>query len=152
MYVALNLFALSDGLMILLTQVTDARATMAVYRLHRRDWEKGNRPIHLQSGSVATAGTKRKRDDDAAEKEEEGNDEEVVVNVKPSSAKEKKKKKKVDSQEYPRGGRKGVSSGLSTVVRRGSGKEKEKTQWWKQLPTVNTPGSKGSVRIGKSTS
>ena len=138
--------------MTLFTQVTDARATMAVYRLHRKDWEKGNRPIPLQGGSVATAGTKRKRDDDAAENEEEGNDEEVVVNVKPSSAKEKKKKKIVNAQEYPGGGRKGVSSGLSTVVRRGPGKEKEKTQWWKQLPTVTTPGSKGSVRIGKSTS
>ena len=136
--------------MILLTQVTDARATMAVYRLHRKDWEKGNRPIPLQGGSVAIAGTKRKRDDDAAEKEEEGNDEGVVV--KPSSAKEKKKKKKLNIQEYPGGGRKGLSSGLSTVVRRGPGKEKEKTQWWKQLPTVTTPGSKGSVRIGKSTS
>ena len=136
--------------MTLFTQVTDARATMAVYRLHRKDWEKGNRPIPLQGGSVASAGTKRKRDDDAAEKEEEGNDEGVVVN--PSSAKEKKKKKKVNSQEYPGGGRKGVSSGLSTVVRRGPAKEKEKTQWWKQLPTVTTPGLKGSVRFGKSTS
>lgn len=139
--------------MALLAQVTDARATMAVYRLHRKDWEKGNRPIPLQGGSVATAGTKRKRDDDdAAEQEKEGNDEGEVV--KPSTAKEKKKKAKVkvNSQEYPGGGRKGVSSGLSTVVRRGPGKEKEKTQWWKQLPAVTNPGSKGSVRIGKSTS
>ena len=122
---------------------------MAVYRLHRKDWEKGNRPIPLQGGLVATAGTKRKRDDNAAKKEEEGNDEGEVV--KPSLAKEKKKKRKLNSQEYPGGGRKGVSSGLSTVVRRGPGNEKEKTQWWKQLPTVTTPGSKGSVRIGKST-
>jgi len=137
--------------MALLNQVTDARATMAVYRLHRKDWEKRNRPIPLQDGLVATAGTRRKRDDDAAvEKEDEGNDEGEVV--KPSSAMEKKKKKKVNSQEYPGGGRKGVSSGLSTVVRRGPGKEKEKTQWWKKLPTVTTPGSKGSVTIGKSTS
>jgi RNA exonuclease 4 len=138
--------------MTLFTQVTDARATMAVYRLHRKDWEKGNRPIPLQGESAATAGTKRKRGDgDAAEKEEEGNDGGEVV--KPSSTKkEKKKKKKVNSQEYPGGGRKGVSSGLSTVVRHGPGKEKEKTQWWKQLPTVTMPGSKGSVRIGKSTS
>ena len=136
--------------MTLLTQVTDARATMAVHRLHRKDWEKGNRPVPLQGGSVATTGTKRKRDDDAAEKEEEGNDEGEVV--KPLSEKEKKKKKKLKSQEYPGGGRKGVSSGLLTVVRRGPGKEKEKAQWWKQLPTVTTPGSKGSVRIGKSTS
>ena len=136
--------------MTVFTQVTDARATMAVYRLHRKDWEKGNRPIALQGGPVATAGAKRKRDDDASENEEEGNNDEVVV--KPSLAKEKKKKKKLNSQEYPGGGRKGVSSGLSTVVRRGPGKEKEKTQWWKQLPTVTTPGSKGFVRIGKSTS
>ncbi|KIJ95917.1 hypothetical protein K443DRAFT_108121 [Laccaria amethystina LaAM-08-1] len=133
------------------SSVTDARATMAVFRLHRKDWEKGNRPIPLQGESAATAGTKRKRGDgDAAEKEEEGNDGGEVV--KPSSTKkEKKKKKKVNSQEYPGGGRKGVSSGLSTVVRHGPGKEKEKTQWWKQLPTVTMPGSKGSVRIGKST-
>ncbi|KAG6853102.1 hypothetical protein C0991_006905, partial [Blastosporella zonata] len=100
------------------SSVTDARATMAVYRIHRKEWEKGNKQL-LQK-------KKRKQmEADADEKEEEDADEET-------------------KSAFPGGGRKGVSSGLSTIVRRGSGAAAsggEKTKWWKEI------SSKGSMRI-----
>lgn len=43
------------------SSVTDARATMAVYRLHKKDWEKGS---HTHP---STSGKKRKKPDDAEE-------------------------------------------------------------------------------------
>jgi hypothetical protein len=30
---------------LVISQVTDARATMAIYRLHMKEWEKGYRPM-----------------------------------------------------------------------------------------------------------
>jgi RNA exonuclease 4 len=85
------------------SSVTDARATMAVFRLHRKAWEKGSRPVEVVA-------KKRKRGvgdvggrDDLDEPE-------------PGYA-----------RGFPGGGRKGVSSGLSTVVR---GK---KSKWWTEL-------------------
>jgi len=90
------------------SSVTDARATMAVYRLHRKEWEKGSRSPE----KVA----KRKRNVSDVGGREDGSGE-------PSTC------------ESSGGGRKGVSSGLSTVMRG------EKRKWWKEL---GHGGSKGS--------
>lgn len=87
---------------------------MAVYRLHRKEWEKGIRPLneHMK---------KRKRSTD---------EEDEVQPSKPI---------------LPGGGRKGVSSGLSTIVVRGGGSESvgEKAKWWKELGGK----SKGIMRL-----
>lgn len=92
------------------SSLTDARATMAVYRLHRKEWEKG-------TVQKKHEGKKRKRQD---------TDKEADV--------------------FPGGGRKGVSSGLSTVIRhKDGGGGTQKTQWWKELGTGT--GSKGSTKI-----
>ncbi|KAJ7596279.1 ribonuclease H-like domain-containing protein [Mycena floridula] len=114
------------------SSVTDARATMAVYRIHRKEWDRGTRP--LPAAFSATDDTK----DDA------------TTPVK----KKKKRKREEDDEEtssFPGGGRKGVSSGLSTVIRR-NGKPKapetSDAEWWKALPTK--AGAKGSVRIKSS--
>jgi RNA exonuclease 4 len=93
-------------------QVTDARATMALYRLHKVEWEQSVRPqteayrakMGIVLGKGKDSGGKRKRDDES--ESEEGDDDE-----------EARDKKKKDS--FPGGGRKGVSSGLSVIVRRG---------------------------------
>lgn len=111
-------------------QVTDARATMAVYRIHRKEWEKGMRPssehVHPKKRKHVAA------EDEDAEDDEKGQ--------KPS---------------FPGGGRKGVSSGLSTIVKRGSGGSRsnggsgavgESKKWWKELGG-RSAGSKGSIRI-----
>ncbi|KAI0079317.1 ribonuclease H-like protein [Panus rudis PR-1116 ss-1] len=124
------------------SSVTDARATMAIYRLHRKEWDKGHPPVAL-----LTSAKKRKRSASAAPDEGESDD-----------SKKKKKQKAVES--FPGGGRKGISSGLSTVIKRrgsarqdasvdmgsSSGAKKSKTQWWKELGTGSN-GSKGSIRL-----
>ncbi|KAG5651583.1 hypothetical protein H0H81_008137 [Sphagnurus paluster] len=103
------------------SSVTDARATMAVYRLHRKEWEKGNKPLKTK---------KRKRTD--AQDED---------NVDEANGKNAEKDK---MSVFPGGGRKGVSSGMTTVIRRGSTSGSgEKTKWWKEL----AGSSKGSVRL-----
>jgi RNA exonuclease 4 len=53
------------------------------------------------------------------------------------------------SNTFPGGGRKGVSSGLSIVTRRSSGSRSggdEKSKWWKELGGRSNK-SKGSIRL-----
>lgn len=103
---------------VLIDQVTDARATMALYRLHKTAWEQSIRPTteaykaKLNKGkgkeeSASGAGGKRKRDDDSGDEDQEAET--------ASSGKNGKKRR----EEFPGGGRRGVSSGLSVVIRRG---------------------------------
>jgi RNA exonuclease 4 len=95
-----------------ITQVTDARATMALYRLFKIEWEQSIRPateaykakLGKGKGKEKDGGGKRKRDADSDEEEEEA----------PGEKQDKKRK-----EEFPGGGRRGVSSGLSVIVRRG---------------------------------
>ncbi|KAF4598937.1 3'-5' exonuclease [Pleurotus pulmonarius] len=102
------------------SSVTDARATMAIFRLYKREWEKNLRPV------TALNKKKRKRDDDEEDEETINGD---AVSTKSSPSK----------NQFPGGGKKGVSSGLSTVVRRqgehaGAPAPKTTKQgWWKDL-------------------
>ncbi|KAI0090870.1 ribonuclease H-like domain-containing protein [Irpex rosettiformis] len=102
------------------SSVTDARATMAVYRIHRKEWDKGfPRPL-------ATSAPSRKRP--FSHGDEEGNSDDGADE---SAAVSSIAMKKLKTDQYPGGGRKGVSSGLSVVVQR---KEKKtKSGWWKNL-------------------
>ncbi len=84
------------------SSITDARATMALYRLHKEAWEASLRGVmeaYAKKTGTAMPGKKgkgkRKREDD--EGEEEG---------------------KSGKKAYPGGGQKGISSGLSVVVKR----------------------------------
>lgn len=106
-------------------QVTDARATMAIYRLHRREWEKGKT---LQLPSL--------QDSDVSD----------------PSRKPRKRKRSVQegSNDPPGGGKKGISTGLSTIVKRfdpsktkntSSMGSKKKAEWWLELGS-----SKSSIR------
>ncbi|KAJ7511434.1 ribonuclease H-like domain-containing protein [Mycena galericulata] len=169
------------------SSVTDARATMAIFRLHRREWERGSMPLRHSTSTSKSAKTGKgmdeeeekvvdedeDEDEDAAAWEDEDDDTSPSAPAPPSkNAPSKnaraagnphpknanpKRQGQVKAKEYPGGGRKGVSSGLSTVVRRGtSGKQVggggggrdrgggggEKTQWWKELG-----GAKGSMRV-----
>ncbi len=139
---------------------------MAVYRLHKKEWEKGSRPLpppSTKSPATPTTATKRKEIDESDSGSDESDDDsshEPAVAPKPSG---KDKAKKIPT-EFPGGGRKGVSSGLSTVVRRGvagsrtavDGKggsasgaaSSAKNEWWKQLPGgAPAGGSKGVIRV-----
>ena len=144
---------------------------MAVYRLHKKEWEKGSRPLpppSAKSTATPTTATKRKEIDNSDSDLSDSDDDpspEPVVAPKPGG---KGKAKKVPT-EFPGGGRKGVSSGLSTVVRRGvagsrtavdgkgggagSAASSLKNEWWKQLPGgAPAGGSKGVIRIAAKSS
>jgi RNA exonuclease 4 len=106
---------------------------MAVFRIHRKDWEKGQRPRtdikkSKSSNSKNTAASVDGADDSDSDDEDE-------------DEKDSDNNKKI----YPGGGRKGISSGLSVIVKRKgeSGRDQNtrhssagkatKSNWWKEL-------------------
>jgi len=113
--------------------VTDARATMAIYRLNRKQWEKGYAviPIRVQQNTRAKAGPNVLPQGESIEVE--------GVATKPTNASSPSKTR-----------RKGISSGLSTVVRRRTnvkgGVGGTKVKWWSQLAGARG-GSKGHISI-----
>lgn len=112
---------------------------MAVYRLHRKEWEKGTRG----AGETAALVSKKRKQERREEDADDNSDDSIEGSVR--------KGKETEKSKYPGGGRKGVSSGLSTVVRHGRSNESagggvEKTKWWKELATTSK-SSKGSIRV-----
>lgn len=148
---------------------------MAVYRLHKKEWEKGSRPLPtaLKSTSAPAptkTSTKRKEMEDSDDLDSDSDSEDESTSaLKPalSPQAKSKSKPKTTPTDFPGGGRKGVSSGLSTIVRTKPGKSwpsgdaggrsgsavvatSNKTEWWKQLPGALPAGggsSKGSIRV-----
>lgn len=143
-------------------QVTDARATMAIYRLHRKQWEQAysvvpirvrNAPSQPTASSESTTSDTPASNSTSKKRSRQSGDDDSDVD---SDTNTKKKEK------FPGGGRKGVSSGLSVVVKRGKGVTvkggkggggggdtgAEKTQWWKKLGS-GSAGSKGAFRVTK---
>lgn len=114
---------------------------MAVYRLHRKEWDKG-----FRSQPLALSSSKKRKALEFKDDEHNSDDGDGPA--------VKKKGKTVE--EFPGGGRKGVSSGLSTVVRRSSERTRKipshniketKSNWWATLNDAPSKGSKGSIRI-----
>ena len=174
-----------NGQQVMLTafQLQDARATMAVYRIHKKEWEKGavgastamllrttakkHVDTSTEGGDISLkAKGKRKSNLDGEESGSEGfseDEEEAVTLLRQQDTKKPSKATKIiqasknasrshkKGKMYPGGGRKGISSGLSTVVRDGrrvkvgdsrgggshrtsKGKSSEGAeQWWKSL-------------------
>jgi len=110
--------------------VTDARATMAIYRLHRKQWEKGYAvvPIRAREKAKAKEGLNSPR-----QRKSIGGVKRPIKGSLPSEAR-----------------RKGVSSGLSTVVGRRTKVKGEvgrtKIKWWSQLGSTRG-GSKGHINV-----
>ncbi|WVQ97089.1 hypothetical protein IAU59_004199 [Kwoniella sp. CBS 9459] len=106
------------------SSVTDARATMALYRIHKVEWERqlhhateayrAQTQKNAAGGGSASASGKRKRDD-AESGDEEGDDDEDDDGASSGGA-GKKNQRVIKS--FPGGGRKGISSGLGLIVRR----------------------------------
>ena len=127
---------------------------MAIYRLHKKDWERASQIPGPQT-------TKRKRlteaslSDPGAELGSELEKEEVEENPStPNIHRKKRAKTNADltSKSLPGDGKKGVSSGLSTVIRRGgrraavTGQDSTaKHAWWKSLPSA----AKGYLRLDR---
>ncbi|KAH9889536.1 ribonuclease H-like domain-containing protein [Cubamyces lactineus] len=170
------------------SSVTDARATMALFRLHRKEWEKDFRPLALtlsrarsrsrsrsksptraaaESSSKSSVPAKRARRSSSPathESDEDGDDDDALSQPPAKKPKSKTKLKSSPSTEsdakvtFPGGGRRGVSSGLSTVIRRmgtvgekakSKAKSKSKDKWWKELGggSSSSSGAKGSMRL-----
>ena len=95
----------------------DARTTMAIYRLHKKAWERASGTVS-QISEPDTAKRKRLEVDE----EQLPLDSNEVEEPPPTSNVHRKKRAKKGegpNSPLPGGGRKGVSSGLSTVVRHG---------------------------------
>ncbi|KAJ4499804.1 ribonuclease H-like domain-containing protein [Lentinula lateritia] len=166
------------------SSLVDARATMAIYRLHRKEWDKGSANTLRASTVIKMAKTEsrhngddeeeidvedskidiesseveRKRKRTAGDEDPDDPNPEKTTDQSPSRSKLKtglsnsKKKAKSRQEIFPGGGRRGVSSGLSTIVRKGGGgsntdSDRPKTQWWKELGNAGSSGSKGSLRL-----
>ncbi|EIW54533.1 uncharacterized protein TRAVEDRAFT_173759 [Trametes versicolor FP-101664 SS1] len=145
------------------SSVTDARATMALFRLHRRQWEKDVRPLpasrtsaptraRSESPARAEPSVSKKRARSAVDSDGVGSDGEDSDEVAPpatSKAKSASKGKEKAKDGFPGGGRRGVSSGLSTVAKTGAGAGggKPKDEWWKELGGRGAGGAKGGMRV-----
>jgi len=120
------------------SSVTDARATMAIYRLHRKQWESGYAvvPIRVQRKVRAKA---EPYEGDPPTGEVSGRNGE-----RPTTSHRSETRARTTTQ------RKGISSGVSTVVRRQSttkgGVDGTKEKWWTVL-TGTGEGSKGSIQV-----
>ncbi|KZS87804.1 ribonuclease H-like protein [Sistotremastrum niveocremeum HHB9708] len=130
------------------SSVTDARATIALFRLYRKQWEKISGPAPPASSAHAKPSKPVATNADVEPEEDS-----LFIKPKPS------KKRKHDASEksrdtYPGGGRKGISSGLSTVIKRrtsgAANSQAEKSKWWEGLPNSGPmSGGKGTLRIGR---
>ncbi|CAK5265694.1 unnamed protein product [Mycena citricolor] len=127
------------------SSVTDARATMAVFRIHRKEWEKGF-PSLPASGTTQPDTGARERDDDNPESDSSDDDDQAPEPVQ---------KKQPRPRRHAPTKAKGISSGLTTIVhKRGVGKRNQRTairsgenlpkaqsQWWNVLGNGSAKGS-----------
>ena len=135
---------------------------MAIYRLNRKEWDKGFRPLPLPSSTTESSTTINKK------RKAEGDDnDDAKVSEEEQSTKPSTKSKRKKPEEFSGGGRRGVSSGLSTIIRRGcqvehkkyntsisetkkSNSVKTSGNWWTTLGGISSKsvaGSKGSLRL-----
>ncbi|KAF8836337.1 ribonuclease H-like protein [Paxillus ammoniavirescens] len=145
------------------SSVTDARATMALFRLHKKQWESRFQPLHSVVQSKSGGDSRLELGPGSSPAPEQ---------PRPTPSNPSKRKRGSDPATDPVP-RKGVSSGLSTIVRRvGGGKEvkgkglggnisrkgsfaasgSKKTgtgsggeKWWTSLG--GSGGKKGSIRV-----
>ncbi|KAN0116100.1 Ribonuclease H-like domain containing protein [Russula decolorans] len=115
------------------SSVTDARATMAIYRLNRGQWDKGYAavPIRVQRNAKAKAQLKASREPKSIEPEGVA-------------------RRRTEASPPSKTQSKGVSSGLSTIVRRPTkgkgGTDGTKVKWWANLAGTGD-SSKGRISI-----
>jgi hypothetical protein len=108
--------------------VTDARATMAIYRLNRGQWEKGYAtvPVRVQRKAAQPKDSRQRK----------------------SARAEGAATKRTDASSSAKTRSKGVSSGLSTIVHRQTkakgGTGGTKVKWWNKLSGTGD-GPKGRI-------
>lgn len=120
---------------------------MALYRLYKPEWEASLRHVmesyREKTGMASLAKSKKRRrgsvgehgDDDGEGAEpagEDGHDEDGDKTAK---------RKKKDPQQFPGGGRKGISSGLSVVIKRFGKKVEDQPRRRGPVETKSSGGS-----------
>jgi hypothetical protein len=106
---------------------------MAIYRLNRGQWEKGYAavPIRVQRNAKAKAQVKASRE-------------------RKSTGPEGVARRRTEASPPSKAQSKGVSSGLSTIVRRQTknkgGTDGTKVKWWSELAGTGD-GSKGRISV-----
>ncbi|KAF8599926.1 ribonuclease H-like protein [Ceratobasidium sp. AG-I] len=134
------------------SSITDARAAMAIYRLHKRAWDASLPVSHVKPSTL----TLRQELDVDHDSDDSGRGDEA----------EPQRKRRPSNESFPGGGRRGVSSGLSTIVRANKGKattrkgaptvgpknmrhsQAPKGKWWQTLGgTGGSTGSKGQIHL-----
>ena len=123
---------------------------MAIYRLHRKEWDKSfGPPVPYTTG---TTGAKKRKEPVGESANEDASS---------NTASFSKGKNAVKRKDFPGGGRKGVSSGLSTVIKGKDGRmhngestsrtknvSLSKDEWWTTLGDgASSSGAKGSLKI-----
>ncbi|CAE6459739.1 unnamed protein product [Rhizoctonia solani] len=118
------------------SSVTDARAAMAIYRLHKRAWDASLPVSHVRRAKTRPSS------------EVEGD---VAMDEGADQTQGGKRKRRSSAGEFPGGGRRGVSSGLGVIVTPRApktGKEKSADQggpkWWQ---TLGGGKSKGKMTL-----
>ena len=118
--------------------MTDARATMAIYRLYRKQWESGYAVVPIRVQRKVRAKAEPSLPIGEVSGRTRPNEE------PPTMSHHSETRARTTTQ------RKGVSSGVSTVVRRQStakgGVDGSKEKWWTVL-TGTGEGSKGSIQV-----
>lgn len=99
------------------SSLVDARVTMALYRLHKKEWE---RSVWRQTEAYRSTSSVNKLKHVLGKR---GHDEKEVEDGEETGGESKSKNRKKRDigggpQQFPGGGRKGISSGLDVIVRR----------------------------------
>lgn len=112
----------------------DARATMAIYRLNRGQWEKGYAAVPIRVQRNAKAKTRLKASQER----------------KPIGLPEGVARRRTEASPPSKTQTKGVSSSLSTIVRRqvkdNGGTDGTKARWWSKLAGTRD-SSKGRISV-----
>lgn len=99
------------------SSVVDARVAMALYRLHKKEWE---RSVWRQTEAYRSISSVNKPEHVLGKR---GHDEKEAEDGEETAGESKRKNRKKSGngggrQQFPGGGRKGISSGLDVIVRR----------------------------------
>lgn len=123
---------------------------MAIYRLHKRAWDASLPVSHLKPSTLIS----RQETGGGHDSDDSGDEDKA----------EPKRKRRSSNESFPGGGRRGVSSGLSTIVKVNGGPTRKgrpstetknlrhphapKGKWWQTLDgSGGTAGSKGRLSL-----
>lgn len=126
---------------------------MAVFRLHRKQWERAYSTMPIRVNNSRSNEVKGKSRAHTSMNRPEGGTYGEGANTTTQNRQVKFAAKRKVVHSVGNGGRKGVSSGLSTIITKrskgggggGGGGGGDKSQWWKELGG----GAKGALSLSR---